>query len=150
MNSNQCLLCRIASGALTSNVVYESTDVVAFLDINPIRPGHIQIVPRAHFPYYDDVPAQIASEIMFLGQRLAPVLRLLFHSPRVAFLYTGGDIAHAHAHVVPMQEPTDITSRQYIVDQNITFRETPRAPETELRSSALLIVSALREAKSDA
>jgi histidine triad (HIT) family protein len=150
MNSDECLFCRIASGALSSNVVYESTDVVAFLDINPIRPGHVQIVPRKHFPYYDDIPARVAGEIMFLGQRLAPVLRRLFRSQRVAFLYTGADIAHAHAHVVPMQELTDITSRQYIFEQAITFRQAPRAPETELQHSALLIVSGLREANSDA
>ena len=123
---------------------------MAFLDINPIRPGHVQIVPRKHFAYYDDIPAPISSEIMLLGQRLAPVLRRFFGSPRVAFLYTGGDIAHAHAHVVPMQESTDITSRQYIVEQEITFRETPRALKTELERSALLIVSGLREAKGDA
>lgn len=150
MNSNECLFCRIASGVLSSNVVYESTEVFAFLDINPIRPGHVQIVPRKHFAYYDEIPAPISSEIMLLGQRLAPVLRRSFHSQRVAFLYTGGDIAHAHAHVVPMQESTDITSRQYIVEQEITFRETPRASEDDLNRSALLIVSGLREAKSDA
>ena len=150
MNSNGCLFCRIASGALPSSVVYESADVVAFLDINPIRPGHIQIVPRDHFAYYDEIPAAISGEIMLLGQRLAPILRRSFRSQRVAFLYTGGDIAHAHAHVVPMQESTDITSRQYIVEQKITFRETPRASEEELNRSAILIVSGLRAAKTDA
>ena len=150
MNSDECLFCLIASGKLSSNVVYESTEVVAFLDISPIRAGHVQIVPREHFPYYDDVPAQVASEIMHLGQRLAPVLRRLFRVPRVAFLYTGGDITHAHAHVVPMQEPTDITSRRYIVEQAITLREAPRATEAELKHSAILIVSGLSEVRGDA
>jgi histidine triad (HIT) family protein len=62
--------------------------------------------------------------------------------PRVAFLFTGGDIAHVHAHVVPMWEKTDITSRRYIVEERLTFRSLPSPPENELVATA----AALREA----
>jgi histidine triad (HIT) family protein len=119
-----------------SHVVYESDQVLAFLDINPIRTGHVQVIPRQHFPYFDAVPVEVATEILAVGQKLAPVLRHLFAVERVAFLFTGGDIAHAHAHVVPLVEATDITSRQYIVEANVTFQNAPRVSESQLALTA--------------
>jgi histidine triad (HIT) family protein len=136
MPKADCLFCRIARGSISSQRVYESEGVVAFLDINPIRLGHIQIVPREHFPYYDDLPSEIANEILMVGQRLAPVLREMFSAQRVAFLFTGGDIPHAHAHVVPMMESTDITSTQYIAEHPLTFQSAPRASAMDLESAA--------------
>ncbi len=101
------------------------------------------VVPRGHFSYYDDLPSEVASEVMGVAQRLAPVLRTSFKVERVGLFFTGVDIAHAHAHVVPMVEPTDITSRQYIAEPTLTFRLAPLAPAAELDASAELIKSAL-------
>jgi histidine triad (HIT) family protein len=143
MNHSECLFCRIADQEVPSRLVYESKHVVAFLDIRPIRRGHVLVVPREHFPYYDDLPTEVASEMMSVAQRLAPVLRANFNVGRVGLFFTGVDIAHAHAHVVPMLEPTDITSRQYIAEQTLTFRPAPLVPAVELDASAALIKSAL-------
>ena len=131
---------------MPSHVVYESDQVLAFLDINPIRTGHVQLIPRQHFPYFDAIPTEIATEILTVGQKLAPVLRRLFAVERVAFLFTGGDIAHAHAHVVPLVEATDITSRQYIVEASLTFQNAPRVSESQLAVTADAIRSGLTEA----
>lgn len=143
MPKSDCLFCRIAHGSISSQRVYESEGVVAFLDINPIRMGHVQVVPRQHFPYYDDLPIDIAKETLMVGQRLAPVLREVFSAQRVAFLFTGGDIPHAHAHVIPMMESTDITSTQYIAERPLTFQSAPHASAIDLESAASKIRSAL-------
>ena len=138
-----CLFCRIADGAVHAHVVYESPDVIAFLDIHPIRAGHVQVIPREHFPYFDALPPAVAHEIFTVGQRLAPVLRSQWGVERVASLFTGTDIVHAHAHVLPLVEATDITSRQYIVQEHVTFRTTPRAPDRELAATAAVLKAAL-------
>ena len=62
---------------------------------------------------------------------------------RVGLFFTGVDIAHAHAHVVPMVEPTDITSRQYIAEPSLTFRPAPPATTADLNDAAASIRSAL-------
>jgi len=118
--------------------------VVAFLDVHPIRRGHVLVVPREHFPYYDDIRPAVAAEVMRVAQRLAPALRTSFGVERVGLFFTGVDIAHAHAHVVPMVEPTDITSRQYIAERDLTFRSAPLANPRELDEAAELIRTALR------
>jgi len=134
-----CLFCRIAAGDIPSHTVHEGDRVVAFLDINPIRPGHVQIIPRAHYPYFEDLPADLAGEITALGQRLATGLKAIYGVKRVGFLFTGGDIAHAHAHVVPLVAHDDITSRRYIAEETVSYRATPRAAEAELAETAAAI-----------
>ncbi len=138
-----CIFCRIARRELSAHVVYESEQVIAFLDINPIRLGHIQIIPLEHFDYFDDLPTSVAAEILSVGQDLARALKTVCNVSRVAFLFTGGDIPHAHAHVVPMVEFDDITSRRYIVAEHINYCDAPRAAESDLASCAALIRASL-------
>jgi histidine triad (HIT) family protein len=70
-------------------------------------------------------------------------MKALYSLPRVAFLFSGGDHAHAHAHVVPMHEKTDITSRRYIAEETLTFRGLARAPSEELAATAARLRSRL-------
>jgi histidine triad (HIT) family protein len=134
-----CLFCRIAAGKTASHSVHESDRVIAFLDINPIRPGHVQIIPRAHHPYFEDMPAELSAEIVALGQRLAAGLKAIYRVKRVGFLFTGGDIPHAHAHVVPLVAHDDITSRRYIAEETVSYRAMPRATDADLAETAVTI-----------
>lgn len=134
-----CLFCEIANGSAPAHSVYEDDHLFAFLDVGPIRPGHIQITPRAHYTCFEELPPELAAEVIHLGQRLAIVLKKIYEVPRVGFLFTGGDIAHAHAHVIPLVKKTDITSRRYIVEEKITFRNTPRPTDHEMKETAEMI-----------
>ncbi len=133
---SECVFCEIAKGRVKAHLINEDDLVVAFLDTHPIRPGHVQIIPRNHFAYFDDLPPETAARVVLVGQRVAKALKRLSGVPRVAFLFTGGDVAHAHAHLVPMHEKTDITSRRYIAEERLTFRSTPEALEGELAEVA--------------
>lgn len=89
--------------------------MLAFLDIAPMRPGHTVIVPKAHVETFEQLPSALGACILGLGQQLARRMKELYKVQRVAFFFTGTDIAHAHAHVVPIHEKMDITSARYIV-----------------------------------
>jgi histidine triad (HIT) family protein len=134
--TSECLFCRISQREVAAHIVYEDDRLLAFLDRGPIRPGHTQIVPREHFPYFDDAPAEVLAAIVTVGQKLARAMKRTLHVPRVAFLFTGGDIAHVHAHAVPIHEETDITSRRYIVEEAVTFRSLPSPSDRELAKTA--------------
>lgn len=116
-----CLFCKIGTGALPASKVYESDKVVAFLDINPIRPGHTQVIPKMHYDYFDDLPSDVAAEIMDVGQKLARKMKMHLGVGRVSFCFTGGDVQHAHAHIVPLHDKHDITSARYITTKGIVF-----------------------------
>lgn len=143
---DSCIFCRIAKGEIPSHVVYEDDDVKAFLDIMPIRPGHVLVVPKAHHNYFDDLPPALASHILHLGQRLAKAMKAQYGVERVGFLFTGTDVAHVHAHVVPMHTKTDITSPVYIEQRDLTFRLAPRADDADLRQTVADLTARLEAA----
>ena len=132
----QCLFCRIIRREVAAHIIYEDARLLAFLDRSPIRPGHTQIVPKEHFPYFDETPAEVLAATVAVGQNLARAMKRILKVPRVAFLFTGGDIAHVHAHVVPIHDKTDITSRRYIVEETLTFRSLPPAADEALARTA--------------
>jgi histidine triad (HIT) family protein len=139
----QCLFCRIVAGELPAEIIHQDDLVVAILDLFPLRPGHTQIVSRQHVSYFEALPEATASRIIHVGQRLSRAMKSLYGVERVAFALTGGDHAHVHAHVVPMQEKTDITSRRYIAEETLTFRSMPRASDADLAASATALRAAL-------
>ncbi|SAI37658.1 histidine triad protein [Bordetella ansorpii] len=143
--SDDCLFCRIARRDIPAHVVHEDDALLAFLDIHPVRPGHVLIIPKAHHPYFEDLPPEIAAQSLALGQRLARRMKQLYDVPRVAFAYTGIHVAHAHAHVIPMHDPQDVTSTQYIEERDLTFIMPPQADARVLAETA----QALREASPD-
>jgi histidine triad (HIT) family protein len=103
------------AGEIPSIRIHEDGEVIAFLDIAPMRPGHTVIVPRSHVETFEQLAAPIANRILAVGQQLARRMKELYKVERVAFFFTGTDVAHAHAHVVPMHEKMDITSARYLV-----------------------------------
>ena len=140
-----CIFCRIAAGDEPAQVICRDDQIMALADIQPIRPGHTLIIPHRHHDYFDDLPPRTASHIVHLGQRLAKAMKRLYAVPRVGFVFTGVDHPHVHAHVVPLHERTDITSRRYIAEDQLTFRPPPRAPDEELARTAARLRLALAE-----
>jgi histidine triad (HIT) family protein len=139
----ECLFCRIATGASRAHVIHENEQLLAFLVLCPIRPGHTLIIPKQHFSYFDDLPHDIAASILALGQKLAAAMKRFYGVPRAGFVFTGGDIAHAHAHVLPLHHITDITSRHYIAEETVTFRDAHRMPDRDLARTAMDLTQAL-------
>jgi histidine triad (HIT) family protein len=138
-----CIFCAIADKEIPARIVHEDDDFVAFLDINPIRPGHVLIVSRGHHAYFDDLPPELAARMMLLGQRFSRAMKRVYGVERVGFLFTGTDIAHVHAHLVPLVGRTDITSTAYIEQKDLRFVAAPRASEEDLAEQSERLRQAL-------
>lgn len=144
--SEPCLFCRIAAREIPAAIVAETETLVAFLDIHPIRPGHVLIVPRQHFAYFDDLPVDLLAEIATLGQRLARAMKEAYGVARVGFAFTGTDVPHVHAHVLPLVRSDDLTSRRYIVEETVTYRLPDTPPGSEMAETAARIRAAMGSA----
>lgn len=142
-HASTCLFCRIAARRMPAHIVHETGHVVAFLDIAPIRPGHTQIIPKEHHSCFDDLPADLLAEMAATGQRVARALKAIYGVRRVGFAFTGTDVAHAHAHVVPLVEFDDLTSRRYIAEETVTYRNPPRPSDEAMAETAERIREAL-------
>lgn len=73
-----CIFCQILSGERHSIRVAESTLSVAFMDIQPVNPGHTLIVPRRHVPSFTDLTVPEVSDLMMTSQEVARCLRSVF------------------------------------------------------------------------
>lgn len=131
-----CIFCAIANKEIPAAIVHEDDDFMAFLDINPIRPGHVLIVTRGHHAYFDDLPPELAAGMMQLAQRFSKAMKRIHDVERVGFVFTGTDIAHVHAHLVPLVGRTDITSPAYIEQKDLSFAPAPRATAEELQEQS--------------
>jgi len=102
-----CTFCRIIERREPGSIVFEDDRVVAFLDVMPINPGHILIVPRHHAAYLADLDPEDGAAMFRAGQRLGAAIRasslkcdavnLLLNDGAEA----GQRVFHTHLHVIP-------------------------------------------------
>lgn len=102
-----CIFCRIVAGTAPASFVHEDDELVAFMDTNPVAPGHLLVVPRTHLPALADVPAPLAARMFTVGQELAAALRRTeIRTEGINLFYADGAAAlqsvfHSHLHVIP-------------------------------------------------
>jgi histidine triad (HIT) family protein len=104
---SDCIFCRIIAGTLPASFVHRDEVCAAFMDIQPVNPGHLLIVPTRHAAYLADVDDELASHLMRVAHRLAAALRLtavrcegvnLFLADGAAAMQ---EVFHVHLHVFP-------------------------------------------------
>jgi histidine triad (HIT) family protein len=106
-NDPTCIFCRIVLRELPASVVSDGESVMSFMDINPVTPGHLLVIPKDHHARIATIPGDVMSQIMLLGQRLTAGLRAspiktegvnLFLADGAA---AGQEVMHAHLHLIP-------------------------------------------------
>ncbi len=103
----ECIFCRIIAGEAPASLVYEDPVCVAFMDIHPLNPGHLLVVPRVHAAGLASLPEQTGGRLFQVAQKLAAALRHsglrceginLFLADGTA---AGQEVFHVHLHVLP-------------------------------------------------
>jgi histidine triad (HIT) family protein len=101
-----CVFCKITRGELPSARVLETDQAVAFLDINPVNPAHVLLVPRAHHATLADLPDDLAAHAASLLPRLCRAVRQVTSADGLNVIVNLGAIAgqtvdHVHWHIIP-------------------------------------------------
>jgi histidine triad (HIT) family protein len=102
------LFTRIISGELPARFVYEAPEVVAFLTIAPIRPGHTLVVPRVEVDDWLDLDASTRAALFDAAYTVGAAIRQAFPCRKVALLALGLEVPHVHLHLVPIDAEADI------------------------------------------
>ena len=100
----ECPFCNIINKEADAYIVYESENIVAVLDIDPINEGHVLILPKIHEASIDKIPLCMLSEIMQLIQKIVAALKEIYNIDGYSIMQNGGefcDFGHAHFHVFP-------------------------------------------------
>lgn len=94
-----CLFCKIVTGEIPSTVIHENANYLAFLDINPLNPGHALAIPKKHYRWvWDD---ETIGEYMMFCKSIANAQRSAFDTDQVVSLIFGEEVPHAHIWLVP-------------------------------------------------
>jgi len=105
-----CIFCQIIAGKSASSKVYEDDICLAFMDIQPVNPGHMLVVPKMHFVDLTDLPTDIGSHLFQVAQQTALILtKTTLKSEGVDLFVAHGEAAgqeifHVHLHVIPRYE----------------------------------------------
>ena len=126
---------KIITGDLPGRFVYEDDDVVAFLTIEPMTPGHTLVVPRAEIDHWQDVDGAVFHRIMSVTQLIGRAVRQAFDAPRAGVIIAGLEVPHLHVHVFPTRDLSDFD-----------FANVDRSPSPEsLDEAQAKITAALAE-----
>jgi histidine triad (HIT) family protein len=104
MSAPDCLFCSIAAGAAPAHVVSETDATVAFLDLHPVFPGHVLVVPRTHVVTLPDLPLDLIEPFFAEVQRVSAALPGALDADGTfvaANNVVSQSVAHLHFHVVP-------------------------------------------------
>lgn len=104
---SNCIFCQIITGMQAASIVHEDEHCLAFMDIHPMSPGHVLMVPRQHAQHVHDIDDELRAHLFNVGARIGRALRASSLKPdALHFMINDGRAAqqtvpHIHLHVLP-------------------------------------------------
>ncbi|AOZ72527.1 hypothetical protein BK816_03805 [Boudabousia tangfeifanii] len=99
---------KIIAGEIPGNFVWADDDCVAIMDIAPVQPGHVMVIPRKPVDHFYDVEPQLAATAFQTSQKIAKVMASTFDCTRVGLMIMGYGVPHTHLHLVPINSEKDL------------------------------------------
>ncbi|MBE6309958.1 MAG: HIT family protein [Bacteroidales bacterium] len=126
---------RIIAGEIPSYKVAEDDKHYAFLDINPVAPGHTLVVPKHEVDYIFDLPQDEYAELMAFAKKVAKAMKDVMPCKRIGVAVMGLEVPHAHVHLLPINSESDMNF----------FTEKKQIPADEMKDIAARIFNKFEE-----
>lgn len=126
------LFTRIIRGEIPSYKCAENDEFYAFLDINPIKPGHTLVVPKREVDYFFDLSDEEIGRMQVFAKKVAAAIKKAFPCKKVSQAVIGLDVDHAHIHLVPIDTEQDLRHRTTL-------------PPEQMKAAAEAILSTFEE-----
>jgi len=124
---------KIVNGEIPAHVVAETTEFLAFLDVNPLVMGHVLVIPKKEIDYIFDMDEESYFGLTLFAKIVAKGLKDSFPCKKVGIAVIGLEVPHVHIHLIPMNEVNDMN-----------FSRPKLSPTSEeLEEAALRIKAAL-------
>ena len=99
---------KIVSGEIPAHKVAETTQYLAFLDVNPLVEGHVLVIPKIEIDYLFDMDSESYVGLMMFAQIVAKGLKKAIPCNRIGVTVMGMEVPHAHVHLIPMNSMDDM------------------------------------------
>jgi histidine triad (HIT) family protein len=103
---------KIIAGEIPSYKIAENEKFFAFLDIFPLREGHVLVVPKTETDKFFDLPAEYLQELLLFAQPIARAIEKTFDCNRCGISVIGLEVPHAHLHLIPINSANDLNFTQ--------------------------------------
>ena len=132
----QCIFCDIVNDVKPSLKVWEDDNFLVILDIRPINPGHLLVIPKQHFDDVFELPDPLYNGLFQVAKKIAPILKEATSAARVGMAVEGFGVPHVHLHIVPVNSGNELNPEK-----------TKELPETELVEMQRKIVLSVMNTK---
>jgi histidine triad (HIT) family protein len=99
---------KIVDGEIPAHVVAETTEFLAFLDVNPLTMGHVLVIPKKEIDYIFDMDEESYFGFTLFAKIVAEGLKKAFPCVKVGMAVIGLEVPHAHIHLIPMNNVSDM------------------------------------------
>lgn len=103
---------KIIAGEIPSYKIQENDHFFAFLDIFPLREGHVLVVPKLETDHLFDLPEEYLSEMLVFARPIAKAIEASFDCNRCGISVIGLEVPHAHLHLIPINNANDLNFNQ--------------------------------------
>ena len=103
---------KIIAGEIPSYKIAENDNFFAFLDIFPLREGHVLVVPKTETDNLFDLPEKYLQEMLVFARPIARAIEKSIHCNRVGLSVIGLEVPHAHLHLIPISSANDLNFTQ--------------------------------------
>ncbi len=109
-----CIFCKIVAGKIPCFKLHEDEATIAFMDINPVNPGHALSVAKGHWPTVDVIPTAILAAVAATAQRVATAVTKELKPAGVNLLQANGvgagqSVPHLHIHIMPRRAGDNVS-----------------------------------------
>lgn len=107
------LFSKIIAGEIPSYKIAENEKFFAFLDIFPLRQGHVLVIPKVEVDKFFDLDDSYLSEMLVFARPIAQAIEKAFRCDRCGISVIGLEVPHAHMHLVPINSANDLNFTQH-------------------------------------
>ncbi|MFN5149798.1 MAG: HIT family protein [Flavobacteriia bacterium] len=102
------LFTRIVNGEIPCHKVDENEKFLAFLDIMPLRKGHVLVIPKVEIDYIFDLDDVLLGEMIIFSKQVAAKIKKVIPCKKIGVSVIGLEVPHAHIHLIPMNSVSDM------------------------------------------
>ncbi|MFA7000390.1 MAG: HIT family protein [Candidatus Paceibacterota bacterium] len=129
----ECIFCKIINNEISCAKVWENEKFLVFLDIMPINPGHVLLIPKNHNEDIFKLEDDLYNEIFKTARKLSEPLKKVTDAKRVGMIIEGFGVDHSHIHLVPLYKGHELNPEK-----------AQKASEDELKQMQLKLVGVFK------
>ncbi|MBI2259493.1 MAG: HIT family protein [Flavobacteriia bacterium] len=100
---------KIVNGEIPCYKIAENEHCLAFLDINPLKKGHVLVIPKVEVDKFYDLNDDLLSELILFSKKIVKKIEKAFDCKRVGMTIVGLEVPHAHIHLIPISTINDMS-----------------------------------------